>query len=80
MIKEIVGLQYLYTKDTKAVVTEEKKRMLCLYVTYSQEATQAETKLLKRLEMNTTGKGCLKTFLTLLSYAVYRERQFTNIN
>ena len=33
MIKEIVGLQYLYTKDTKAVVTEEKKRMLCLYVT-----------------------------------------------
>ena len=33
MIKEIDGLQYLYTKDTKTVVTEEKKRMLCLYVT-----------------------------------------------
>ena len=28
----------------------------------------------------TTGKGCLKTFLTLLSYAVCRERQITNIN
>jgi len=26
MIKEIVGLQYLYTKDAKAVVTEEKKK------------------------------------------------------
>jgi hypothetical protein len=39
MIKEIDGLQYLYTKDAKAVVTEEKKTMLCLYVTYSQEAT-----------------------------------------
>ena len=26
MIKEIDGLQYLYTKDTKAVVTEEKKK------------------------------------------------------
>ena len=65
MIKEIDGLQYLYTKDPKAVVTEEKKTMLCLYVTYSQEATQAETKLLKRLEINTTGKGCLKRFLTM---------------
>jgi hypothetical protein len=32
MIKEIDGLQYLYTKDAKAVVTEEKKRMLCLYL------------------------------------------------
>jgi hypothetical protein len=27
MIKEIDGLQYLYTKDAKAVVTEEKKTM-----------------------------------------------------
>jgi hypothetical protein len=26
MIKEIDGLQYLYTKDAKAVVTEEKKK------------------------------------------------------
>jgi hypothetical protein len=26
MIKEIVGLQYLYTKDAKAIVTEEKKK------------------------------------------------------
>ena len=26
MIKEIIGLQYLYTKDAKAVVTEEKKK------------------------------------------------------
>ena len=26
MIKEIDGLQYLFTKDTKAVVTEEKKK------------------------------------------------------
>ena len=39
MIKEIDGLQYLYTKDAKAVVTEEKKTMLCLYVTYSQDKT-----------------------------------------
>jgi hypothetical protein len=26
MIKEIDGLQYLYTKDAKAVVTEKKKK------------------------------------------------------
>ena len=26
MIKEIDGLQHLYTKDAKAVVTEEKKK------------------------------------------------------
>jgi hypothetical protein len=26
MIKEIVGLQYLYSRDAKAVVTEEKKK------------------------------------------------------
>ena len=26
MIKKIDGLQYLYTKDAKAVVTEEKKK------------------------------------------------------
>ena len=26
MIKEIDGLQHLYTKDGKAVVTEEKKK------------------------------------------------------
>jgi hypothetical protein len=26
MIKEINGFQYLYTKDAKAVVTEEKKK------------------------------------------------------
>ena len=32
MIKEIVGLQYLYTKDTKAVVTEEKKKEFYVYM------------------------------------------------
>jgi hypothetical protein len=33
MIKEIDGLQYLYTKDTKAVVTEEKKKNVTAWVT-----------------------------------------------
>ena len=32
MIKEIDGLQYLYTKDTKAVVTEEKKKEFYVYM------------------------------------------------
>ena len=70
----------MYTKDAKAVVTEEKKKNAMSICDIQSGGYLGRDKLLKRLEINTTGKGCLKTFLTLLSYAVCRERQFTNIN
>ena len=65
MIKEIDGLQYLYTKDAKAVVTEEKKKNAMSICGIQSGGYLGRDKLLKRLEINTTGKGCLKTFLTM---------------
>jgi hypothetical protein len=69
MIKEIDGLQYLYTKDAKAVVNEEKKKNA---MSICDIQSGGGDKTFEKIRNKYYWKGMFKD--------VCRECQFTNIN
>jgi hypothetical protein len=77
MIKEIDGLQYLYTKDAKAVVTEEKKKNDMSVCDIQSGGYLGRDKTFEKIRNKYYWKGMFKE---VSNYAVCRERQFTNIN
>jgi len=76
MIKEIDGLQYLYTKDAKAVVTEEKKKNVMSICHIQSGSHLGRDKTFEKIRNKYYWKGMFKDvsdFVTLC-----RECQFTN--